>query len=219
MIEESRTRVSSENHTGAESEQPIQRRLAEGRRDRIVALWCGTFALAMLGAAFAAVPLYQLYCQATGYGGTTQRAEGPATSILERTITVRFDANVRDMPWVFEPVQNTLDVRIGETALVFFRATNTSDKPVRGTAMFNVTPEITGLFFKKIACFCFQEQTLAPGETVEMPVTFYVDPAIVLDPDARKVGTITLSYTFFPMLGATKPVAQDTEKAAKPVGG
>lgn len=148
---------------------------------------------------FAAVPLYQLYCQVTGYGGTTQRADKPSDVVLDRTITVRFDANVDPgLPWDFRPVVNTMKVKIGENALAFYRATNLSDKPVKGTAGFNVTPDTAGLHFNKIECFCFTEQTLAAGETVEMPLTFYVDPKLVEDVDAAHLTTITLSYRFYP---------------------
>jgi cytochrome c oxidase assembly protein subunit 11 len=156
-------------------------------------------AAGMLGMAYAAVPLYQLFCQMTGYGGTTQRVTKPADKILDRTITVRFDANVNRLSWNFEPVVRTVDVRIGESTLVFYRATNTSDRPLVGTSTFNVSPDIAGSFFNKLECFCFKEQRLEPGETIEMPVSFYVDPTIVDDKDGSRVKEITLSYTFFPV--------------------
>jgi cytochrome c oxidase assembly protein subunit 11 len=155
-------------------------------------------AAAMLALAFASVPLYRLFCQVTGYGGTTQKAAQPSSVVLDRVITVRFDANVSSgLAWRVEPVQRTIDVKIGETALIHYRATNTSDRSIVGTSGFNVSPDITGSFFNKLECFCFTEQRLEPGQSLDMPVSFFVDPAIVNDPDARKVKQITLSYTFY----------------------
>ncbi len=151
----------------------------------------------MLGMSFAAVPLYDMFCRVTGYGGTTQRAEQAPDVILDRKVTVRFVSNVdNDLPWRFKPTQPTMSVRIGETGLAFYEATNLSDQPIAGTASFNVTPFTTGGYFVKIACFCFTEQVLQPGESVQMPVTFYVDPDIMEDDEASAVNTITLSYTF-----------------------
>lgn len=165
----------------------------------------------MTGAAFAAVPLYRLYCQVTGYGGTTQKAIAPSKVMVARTITVRFDANVTPgMPWKFVPEQKSMDVKLGENALAFYRATNTSDKPITGTAAYNVTPDVAGMHFNKVQCFCFTEQTLAPGESVEMPVSFFVSPALASDPDAALLPSITLSYTFYPV---DKP--QDAVAAGK----
>lgn len=168
-------------------------------RNKIVALSCAGGVAGMIALSFAAVPLYRLYCQVTGYGGTTQRAERTSDVVLDRTITVRFDANVDPkLPWDFRPVVKTMKVKLGESALAFYTATNLSDKPVKGTAGFNVTPDIAGVHFNKIECFCFQEQTLAAGETVEMPLTFFVDPEMVKDIDAAHLSTITLSYRFYP---------------------
>jgi cytochrome c oxidase assembly protein subunit 11 len=166
---------------------------------------CGSLAVSMVGLAYAAVPLYAMFCQATGYGGTTQRVVKGSNVVLERSIQVLFDGNVGGhLPWTFEPVQRAMDVKLGETAMAFYRATNTSNKPVSGTAAFNVDPPAAGIHFNKIACFCFTEQTLQPGESVEMPVTFYVDPALATDLDAKTIKVIVLSYTFFPMTD-TKP--------------
>ena len=159
----------------------------------------GGVAAGMLGVAYAAVPLYQLFCQVTGYGGTTQRVAKVADRVLDRKITVRFDANVNGLDWVFEPVDRSVDVRIGESTLAFYRATNKSDRPLVGTASFNVSPDIAGSYFNKMECFCFKEQRLEPGQTIDMPVSFYVDPALVDDKDARRLTHITLSYTFFPV--------------------
>ncbi len=168
-------------------------------RNKIVALTCAGCVAGMIAMSFAAVPLYRLYCQVTGYGGTTQRADTASDVVLDRMITVRFDANVDpDLPWDFRPVVTTMKVKIGESALAFYKATNLSDKPIKGTAGFNVTPDTAGVHFNKIECFCFTEQELAAGETVEMPLTFFIDPKIVGDIDAAHLNTITLSYRFYP---------------------
>ena len=166
---------------------------------------------------WAAVPLYDLFCRVTGYGGTTQVATDASDVILDRTVTVRFDASTgRNMPWTFKPVQTSMDIRIGETGLAFYEAHNPTDRPVAGTASFNVTPLSIGSYFAKIDCFCFVEQVLQPGETVTMPVTFYVDPEIVDDPESAGTHTITLSYTFFET-GLDDSAALETEhpKAAQ----
>lgn len=173
------------------------------RRDLTIVVVCGAVVLAMAGLSYAAVPLYRLYCQATGYAGTTQRAAKPSDTVLDRMLTVRFDANVSpELPWRFEPLQKKLDVRIGENTLAFYRATNTSDQPVTGTAVFNVAPESAGLHFNKVQCFCFTEQRLEPGQTVDMAVSFYVDAGFVDDEDTKEFSELTLSYTFYP---AQKP--------------
>jgi cytochrome c oxidase assembly protein subunit 11 len=169
------------------------------RRHGALALVLTGVVAGMLGLSFAAVPLYRIFCQVTGFAGTTQRAEKGADTVLDKVVQVRFDANVaKDMPWRFHPVQNKIDLKIGESALAFYKAENLSSKPITGTATFNVTPEAAGYYFNKIQCFCFTEQTLEPGQKVDMPVTFFVDPEIVDDPDARNITEITLSYTFFP---------------------
>lgn len=165
---------------------------------RRVGLSAAAFVFAMIGMSYAAVPLYKIFCQVTGYGGTTQRAEQAPDIILDRKITVRFDANVsRDVPWRFKPVQKEVELRIGESTLAFYEAQNLSSEAVLGTATFNVTPESAGYYFNKIECFCFIEQVLKPGQHIDMPVTFYIDPDIMNDPEARKIEEITLSYTFF----------------------
>jgi cytochrome c oxidase assembly protein subunit 11 len=161
---------------------------------------------------FAAVPFYDWFCRVTGYGGTTGVAEAApgADRILDRVITVRFDANVEaGMPWTFVPVEREMTLRIGETALAFYRATNTANRPVAGTASFNVSPDQAGGYFDKIACFCFTEQILQPGESVDMPVSFFVDPEIVEHPEAKFIKHITLSYTFF-----ETPLPEDQALAA-----
>ncbi|SPJ24777.1 cytochrome c oxidase assembly protein [Palleronia abyssalis] len=148
--------------------------------------------------AWASVPLYTWFCQVTGYGGTTNVAEAGADEILDRTVKVRFDATTeKGMPWEFAPVDRTIEIKIGETGLAFYEAYNPTDRPVAGQASYNVTPFYAGEYFSKIDCFCFTEQILQPGERVQMPVSFYVDPAIVEDRDAKYVKQITLSYTFY----------------------
>lgn len=152
----------------------------------------------MGAAAWAAVPFYSWFCKTTGYGGTTNTADKGSDVVLDETVTVRFDANTeRGMPWEFRPVQREMKLKIGETGLAFYEAYNPTDKPVAGTAAYNVAPEIAGYYFDKIQCFCFTEQVLQPGERVQMPVTFYVDPEIVNDRDANRIRSITLSYTFY----------------------
>ncbi|MCL5778798.1 cytochrome c oxidase assembly protein [Limibaculum sp. FT325] len=153
----------------------------------------------MVGMAYAAVPFYDWFCRVTGFGGTTQVAQaGDAVEVLDRMVTVRFDGSLsRGMPWQFRPATPPTEIRIGETGLAFYEAYNPTDHPITGTATFNVTPFAAGAYFTKIDCFCFTEQTLQPGERVMMPVTFYVDPDIVTDPETDRVHTITLSYTFY----------------------
>ncbi len=168
--------------------------------NRRVALVMGGIVVAMAALAFAAVPLYRVFCQVTGYGGTTQRAEIAPTEIGKRMVTVRFNADVagRDLPWEFTtPAEGKVTLHVGEDRVVFFHAKNTGSEPTVGVATFNVTPFKAGPYFKKVACFCFNEQTLDPGESVDMGVSFFVDPAIDQDPNLRDVTTITLSYTFF----------------------
>jgi cytochrome c oxidase assembly protein subunit 11 len=154
-------------------------------------------ALVMVSLSFAAVPFYDWFCRTTGYGGTTGVAETGSDVILDRTINVRFDASVESgMPWEFTPVERQMTLRIGETGLAFYEAYNPTDRVVAGTASYNVTPDAAGAYFEKIACFCFEMQVLQPGERVLMPVTFFVDPAIITGRDAQYVKEITLSYTF-----------------------
>ena len=154
-------------------------------------------AFGMLGMAYAAVPLYDWFCRVTGFGGVTQVADRGSDEILDRTITVRFDANVdRTMPWEFKPVETTQEIRIGETGLAFYTAHNPTDEPVTGSASYNVAPFSMGGYFVKIDCFCFERQTLEPGETVRMPVTYFVDPEMIEDPETEGKHTVTLSYTF-----------------------
>jgi cytochrome c oxidase assembly protein subunit 11 len=168
------------------------------RRHSILALSLVGLVAGMVGLSFASVPLYRVFCQVTGYGGVPQRAEKAPGEVLDRTVTIRFDGNVdSSLPWTFAPVKQTMDVKIGETALAFFKASNNSSVPVSGRAIFNVSPELAGRYFTKIECFCFKQQTLAAGQTVDMPVTFFVDPKFVDDEDTKDISEITLSYTFY----------------------
>jgi cytochrome c oxidase assembly protein subunit 11 len=155
----------------------------------------------MVGLAFASVPLYRLFCQVTGFGGTTQRAEAATVpGSVGKIISVRFDANhAPGLPWEFKPERTTERVAIGAREIAFYTARNLSDRPVTGTATFNVSPTQAGQYFTKIQCFCFTNQTLKPGEQVRMPVVFYVDPKLLADEDASKISEITLSYTFYPV--------------------
>ena len=162
-----------------------------------VAFRLGLMVAVMLSLSFLAVPFYDWFCRVTGYGGTTAVAASASDTILDQTIVVRFDASVeRGLPWEFKPVEREMEIRIGETGLAFYRATNPTSQPIAGTASFNVAPYSAGSYFSKIQCFCFEMQVLEPGETVEMPVSFFVDPEIVDDPEAKHAPAITLSYTF-----------------------
>ncbi len=157
-----------------------------------------TVVIGMVGMSFAAVPAYRIFCQITGWGGTTQRADSASGEILDRTITIRFDATTsKNLPWHFKPEQVSETLRIGETGLAYYEAENLSDTPVIGSATFNVQPAKAGLYFRKIECFCFTEQLLEPGERVSMPMTYYIDPAIAEEENLDDVTTITLSYTFY----------------------
>jgi cytochrome c oxidase assembly protein subunit 11 len=154
--------------------------------------------LLMGSLAWASVPLYDWFCRVTGYGGATNTADSGSDVILDKTITIRFDASLeRDMAWEFRPIQREMEVKIGETGLAFYEAYNPTDRPIAGSASYNVAPYATGSYFAKIDCFCFEEQVLQPGERVEMPVTFFVDPEIVEDREAKFANHITLSYTFY----------------------
>jgi cytochrome c oxidase assembly protein subunit 11 len=154
--------------------------------------------LGMTGMAFAAVPLYQAFCKITGYGGTTQEAAAAPDQVLERRIEIRFDANTApDLPVEFAPKQISETLRIGETGLAFYRIRNLSDQPIVARATYNVTPHVAGQYFAKLECFCFQDQTIAPGASADLPVVFFVDPELADDPDTRELDTLTLSYTFF----------------------
>ena len=180
------------------AEAPRTSARSGSRRRAATALILGGVVCGMVGLAFGAVPLYKLFCQVTGFGGTTQVAEEAPAEIGERVVTVRFNADTaRDLPWRFKPEQREITVRVGEMAMAFYSALNQSDRSLIGSSTFNVTPVKAGAYFNKIECFCFEEQTLAPGERADFPVSFFVDPGIVEDRRLDDVTTITLSYTFF----------------------
>jgi len=187
--------------------------------NRKVGLMALAFALFMLGMGFAAVPLYRMFCAATGFGGTTQRAsaaEAGGVQVAAQHISVRFDGNVESgMPWRFGPEQVTEDMRIGERKIAYFTAENLSDHTITGIASFNVEPESAGLYFKKIQCFCFNQQTLKPHEKVRMPVLYYVDPAILNDSDTKATTQITLSYTFHDLAARVQAGAAPVKAASK----
>ena len=152
----------------------------------------------MLGLAYASVPLYEIFCRVTGYGGTPMRADAAPEQIFDRQVKVRFNADTAsNLPWTFKPEQYSMDIKVGENKLAFYMAENRSDKPVTGMAVFNVTPPKAGAYFTKVECFCFIEQTLQPGQKVDMPVSFFIDPAFMADSNMQDVTSITLSYTFY----------------------
>jgi cytochrome c oxidase assembly protein subunit 11 len=164
-----------------------------------IALSAVAVSTAMLGLSFAAVPFYKAFCQATGFGGTTQRADAAPAKSTDQMISIRFDANTSGaLPWKFQPRQTEMKIKIGEQAMAYFDATNIGSKTNTGSAVFNVTPPAAGAYFNKIQCFCFTKQTLAAGQSLEFPVMYFVDPAILQDADAKGIHEITLSYTFYP---------------------
>lgn len=182
------------------------------QRQTRIALAAASVAVLMIGAAYAAVPLYRVFCQVTGYGGTPRTGAAALPSAAElkaaagKTIRVRFDGNVRkNLPWTFKPSQEPMEVKIGEQNIAYFHAHSSAKVPTTGSATYNISPPSTARYFVKLQCFCFSEQTLKPGESVEMPVVFYVDPAILNDDDAKQFDEITLSYSFYPVKSPTKP--------------
>jgi cytochrome c oxidase assembly protein subunit 11 len=193
------------------------------RGKRTVGLSAAGLVLLMLAASYAAVPLYSYLCRTTNFDGTPRRAAAPSRRTVERTIAVRFDANVAPgLAWRFEPMQRTLHVKLGENVLAFYRATNTSDQTQRGIASFNVLPEQSAAYFNKVQCFCFTDQELRPGEAAEFPVSFYIDPQITEDKDARDTTNITLSYTFHPLVTPKAGVTAEPSApgpSGRPAGG
>ena len=183
------------------------------RRDVVVAACCGAVVAGMVGAAYASVPFYNWFCKTTGFGGTTQVAERAPDQILGRTLTIRFDSNVAPgLPWKFQPEQNEIQVHIGEVTTVNYKVVNEAAREIAGQASYNVSPPTVGAYFDKINCFCFTEQRLKAGETREMTVVFYIDPAIVKDRDQIDLSTITLSYTFYRLREQEQPVAETPDK-------
>src|SRR5665213_1878631 len=167
------------------------------RNARIVVACVAVFAV-MTGAAFAAVPLYRAFCQATGFAGAIPRAKVAPTTVLNQRVTIGFDTNVRDLPWDFKAVQPRQTLRVGETGLAFFTVTNNSNQALTGRASYNVTPEGVGAYMRKLQCFCFNDQTIPAHTTVKFPVLYFIDPGFAADPDTRGFSDIVLSYTFFP---------------------
>lgn len=211
---EERRKIAEDNKVGTGPKR-------SGKGNLKVAAICGVAFFGMVGAAYAAVPLYKLFCQATGFDGTVRKAEAKPTQILDRKVEVRFDANVRGLPWAFTTEQVSQDIRIGDTGLAFFKVTNNGDKPMTGRAMYNVVPEQAGAYFQKLECFCFTSQTIEPGQTVEFPVVYFVDPQFATDPDTKGKQEITLSYTFFPAVAdaAEAKQAATTPRIVQPLGG
>jgi cytochrome c oxidase assembly protein subunit 11 len=192
-----------------------------GRHHAKVAVICVVAFFGMVGAAYAAVPLYKLFCQATGFDGTVRQAKVKPTRVLDRKIEIRFDANVRSLPWDFTAMQVSQDIRIGDTGLAFFKVTNKGDKPLTGRALYNVVPEQAGPYFQKLECFCFSNQTIEAGQTVEFPVVYFVDPRFADDPETKGKQEITLSYTFFPAVPDASGAKQaaTTPRIVQPLGG
>ncbi len=184
------------------------------RRDFVVAFLCGGLVAGMVGLSFAAVPLYSWFCRTTGFGGTTQVAKSLPTSTADRIVTVRFDSNVAaGLPWRFEPERRTLDVKLGQVVTVYYAVTNESSRVTAGQAGYNVSPPTVGIYFEKINCFCFTEQTMKPGEKRDMAVVFYVDPKLAQDSEQDAVKLITLSYTFYPTRVSDQAKAESSAPA------
>jgi cytochrome c oxidase assembly protein subunit 11 len=176
----------------------MEQERVRARRSRLIVISLVGLVIAMGGLAFASVPLYRLFCQVTGFGGVTQRAEVAPAAVAGKTMTVRFNSDTSpDLPWTFQPLQREMTLEIGATGLAVYRVTNNSNERIVGQATFNVTPYDVGYYFTKLECFCFQEQVLEPGQSAELPVTFFIDPAILEDAEAKDIHTVTLSYTFF----------------------
>jgi len=198
-------------------QRPKPQPTAQQRRNRWIGLGVAGVFFGMIGAAYASVPLYQAFCQATGYDGTVSRASKAPDKVLADQIIMHFDVNVRELPWDFTAEQVTQPLKIGETKVALFKVTNHSDKPVVGRAVFNVVPEQAGAYLHKLSCFCFSDQTIAAHATVEMPVLYFVDPKYATDYETRNQKDVTLSYTFYPAVDAKPQKAADAAKP-KPVG-
>jgi cytochrome c oxidase assembly protein subunit 11 len=191
------------------SERPLS---PPRRSNRTVVLICVGVFVAMVAAAYAAVPLYRAFCQATGFAGTTRRATKAPGQVLAQKLTVGFDTNVRGLPWTFKPVQTSQTLQIGDTGLAFFTVTNNSNHALTGRAAYNVAPDQAGAYFRKLQCFCFNDQTIPAHTTMKFPVVYFVDPKFASDPDTKGFSTVTLSYTFF-------PVAPPATKTPQGLGG
>jgi cytochrome c oxidase assembly protein subunit 11 len=183
------------------------------RRNRKVVVICLAVFFGMVGAAYASIPLYRAFCQVTGFDGTVSRAKAAPKQVLDKTVTVRFDANVNGLPWDFTAEQTAQKVQLGETKLAFFKVVNNADQPVTARAVFNVVPEQAGSYFKKLQCFCFSDQTIGAHQTVEMPVLYFVDPKYATDFETKGQKEITLSYTFYPATDAPKGAPEAAPKS------
>ena len=181
-----------------------------------VAIICAVVFCGMVGAAFASVPLYRKFCAATGFNGAVKRADAGSATVSDQDVTVRFDTNVRGLTWRFEAAQPSQTLKLGQSKLAFFRATNTGKVAMTGRALYNVVPETAGPYFSKLECFCFKNQTINPGQTVEFPVVYFVDPRYAKDPDNRTQHEITLSYTFLPAVDQSAAKGQAAAASAKP---
>jgi len=179
------------------SNGPSDRKKTPISRNARLGIICAAAFFGMVGVAYASVPLYRAFCQLTGFDGTVRKADAAPTKILDRKLTIRFDANVRDIPWSFAPEQVSQEVKIGDTGLAFYKVTNNGKEPITGRATYNVIPESAGLYFQKLECFCFTDQTIQPGQTMEFPVVYFVDPKFAEDFETKGTQEVTLSYTFF----------------------
>lgn len=195
------------------------------RRNRVIGIVCGAVFFGMVGAAYAAVPFYKAFCQLTGFNGATRRAQAAPTQVVDKTLLVRFDTNIRDLPWTFTAEQTSQTVKIGQTGLAYFKVTNNGSTPITGHAVYNVVPDQAGAYFQKLECFCFTDQTIPAGKTIEFPVVYFVDPKYATDLETKNKSEVTLSYTFYPAVPA-KPAASvaeaptsGTSKAASALGG
>ena len=200
----------SDNREASQASQPAPQTEASKRSDARIAYSVAGAAFLMLGLSFAAVPLYDMFCRVTGFGGTPRVALEEAANLGERTLTVRFDSNVgAGLNWSFEPEVGSMRLRTGQTATVFYKVTNRSEKETLGIATYNVAPNAFGPWFNKISCFCFTEQTLGPGESMDMPVVFFLDPELEKAETMRRMESVTLSYTFMAVKTKTAQVASD----------
>ncbi|WP_421934592.1 cytochrome c oxidase assembly protein [Phenylobacterium sp.] len=187
----------------------------QARRNRLIGVICGVTFLGMVGAAYASVPLYKAFCQLTGFDGAVRRAEVAPDTVLDRKLLVRFDTNIRELPWTFTAEQTSQTVRIGETGLAYFKVTNNGSTAMTGRAMYNVVPESAGAYFQKLECFCFSDQTIPAGKTIEFPVVYFVDPKYASDFETKGKPEVTLSYTFFPSVDAEKASRRADASQAK----